>query len=96
MSQPSLLPPDWTWRAACRGCPSDEFFPPAEDPAEAAKSVCRGCPVQDPCLDHALRYREAGVWGGTTERERSRIRRAAPGRAVARDQALRMAQPHRG
>jgi WhiB family transcriptional regulator, redox-sensing transcriptional regulator len=76
MTQAYLLPQVWTSQAACRGCPPAEFFPPAEDPAEAAKSVCRLCPVQDPCLDHALRYREAGVWGATTERERNRMHRA--------------------
>ncbi|MHB1923747.1 MAG: WhiB family transcriptional regulator [Acidimicrobiales bacterium] len=96
MSQINLLPPDWTAQAACRGCPPDKFFPAAEDPAEGAKMICRGCPVQGPCLDHALRYREAGVWGGTTERERARIRRAAPGRAAVQEGALRVASPHRG
>ncbi|HUZ43364.1 MAG TPA: WhiB family transcriptional regulator [Acidimicrobiales bacterium] len=96
MSVPVLLPTDWTSRAACRGCPSEKFFPATEDPAEAAKVICRGCPVQGPCLDHAMRYREAGVWGGTTERERARIRRATPGRGLAPDNVLRVAQPHRG
>jgi len=96
VNQSNLLQADWTSRAACRGCPPGKFFPPAEDPGEAAKSVCRGCPVQGPCLDHALLYREAGVWGATTERERTRIRRAASGRAAVAGQALRLAQTHRG
>lgn len=52
------------------------FFP---DPAtlellEAAKDVCRNCPVQVPCLEFALANAEAGVWGGTSEAERDRMR----------------------
>ena len=53
------------------------FFPDTDDdPALEAKAVCGECPVRVACLDHALGYGEkAGVWGGTTERERRRILR---------------------
>ena len=44
---------------------------------EAAKRVCEGCPVQERCLEYALRNRiDHGVWGGCSERQRRRILRA--------------------
>lgn len=33
------------------------------------------CMVREQCLEYALRTNEYGVWGGTTEKERLRIRR---------------------
>ena len=38
------------------------------------RQLCAGCPVRDHCLDHAMRYGEAGWWGGTDELERRRMR----------------------
>jgi WhiB family transcriptional regulator, redox-sensing transcriptional regulator len=66
----------WRKRAACRGLDAEVFYPDTEDDADAAeaKAVCGECPVRQPCLEHALFYREReGVWGGATERERRRI-----------------------
>ncbi|MDQ8705323.1 WhiB family transcriptional regulator [Streptomyces sp. LHD-70] len=41
-----------------------------------AKSVCRRCPVRMECLDRALDTgQRTGVWGGTAEEERKRLRR---------------------
>ena len=38
---------------------------------EVAKRVCEGCPVQERCLEYALRNRiDHGVWGGCSERQR--------------------------
>ena len=73
----------WTALAACRGARQADFFPPAEDGAEAARTVCLGCPVRPECLAHALRHRESGIWGGTDERERTRMRRATTRRAIS-------------
>lgn len=75
---------DTTWRdhAGCRFANPDLFFPPAGagaavEQVEAAKSVCQGCEVRNPCLQFAFETRqEAGIWGGTTEDERRRLRRA--------------------
>lgn len=68
-----------TWRAqaACSGVDATLFFPEADDdPALEARTVCATCAVRVACLDHALGQGEkAGVWGGTTERERRRILR---------------------
>ena len=39
--------------------------------------MCRSCPVVEECLAYALETnQEAGVWGGTSEEERRRLRRA--------------------
>ena len=71
----------WTDRAACRDAPPDLFFPVSEFGAAAeqitdAKRICAGCPVRVNCLDHALSRSEAsGIWGGTTDHERRRLRR---------------------
>ena len=78
---------DWdndSWRdqAACRDTNPDLFFPAgstgvAVEQIEAAKAVCRSCPVQDACLRFAFEMnQEAGVWGGTDEDERRRLRRS--------------------
>ena len=58
------------------------FFPvgttgPAIDQIEAAKRVCRACEAQEPCLDFALATnQESGVWGGTSEEERRKLRKS--------------------
>ena len=69
---------DMTWRAkaACRDLDTDIFFPDAEDDVAPALEVCASCPVREACLEFALSTRQHdGVWGGTTEAERKRIRR---------------------
>jgi WhiB family transcriptional regulator, redox-sensing transcriptional regulator len=69
----------WRLEAACRDIERPEvFFPRRGDTAAvvAARAVCATCPVSEPCLRFALAQprRPQGVWGGTTERERRRIR----------------------
>ena len=72
----------WRDQAACRDTDPNLFFPAgstglAVEQVEAAKAVCRSCPVQDACLRFALETnQEAGVWGGTDEDERRRLRRS--------------------
>lgn len=72
---------EWRGEAACRDTDPELFFPlgttgPALDQLEEAKAVCRGCPAQAPCLEFALATnQEAGVWGGTSEEERRKLRR---------------------
>jgi WhiB family redox-sensing transcriptional regulator len=82
----------WQFRAACRGADSTLFFAPnyfekrhEKELREAqAKAYCRRCPVREECLEYALSNGEKfGIWGGMSERERRRIRRA---RALARRQ----------
>lgn len=72
----------WRDRSLCRDSNPDLFFPigttgTAVDQIEAAKSVCGACPVREECLEFALATnQEAGVWGGTTEEERRKLRKA--------------------
>lgn len=74
--------PAWMARAACRGKPPEMFFPARGEPIEPAKAVCAGCPVADECLDYAIgSYTDTGlpvigIWGGTSGRERRRMRAA--------------------
>lgn len=64
--------------ALCRESPSPDLwfsYEPADQ--RAAKAVCGECPVKQPCLEYALKYKIGhGCWGGTSERERERIRKA--------------------
>ncbi len=62
---------------ACRGADPDVFFPDQGQSLEPARRICAECVVRDECLEYALDNRERfGVWGGTSERERRRLRRA--------------------
>nr|MDQ3611070.1 WhiB family transcriptional regulator [Actinomycetota bacterium] len=42
-----------------------------------AKRICVGCDVKGDCLEYALGQDERfGIWGGLSERERRRLKRA--------------------
>jgi WhiB family redox-sensing transcriptional regulator len=70
-------PKDWKSRANCMGVDPDLFFPERGMSTREAKEVCRGCVVREDCLEYALANGEKfGIWGGLSERERRRIRRA--------------------
>src|SRR5690606_3263456 len=67
----------WMDDGACVGADLDLFFPQRgdNDAVAAAKAVCATCPVTSECLEYALSERVThGIWGGTSERERRRIR----------------------
>ena len=50
---------------------------PAIEQIEAAKRVCRACEAIEPCLEFALATnQESGIWGGTSEEERRKLRKA--------------------
>jgi WhiB family redox-sensing transcriptional regulator len=77
---------DWRSRAACRDQDPELFFPVGStDRAlvqlQKAKAVCHTCPVQEPCLEWALRSepigQEAGVCAGLGEAERRALKRRA-------------------
>ncbi len=62
---------------SCRGVDPDIFFPDRGESLSPAKAICAECIVRDECLEYALDNRERfGVWGGTSERERRRLRRS--------------------
>ena len=71
---------DWS-RAACEGLDVGLFFPEQGQQALAtqAKKVCVRCPIRLRCLEYALTFphRELpGIWGGTSEGERLKLRRS--------------------
>lgn len=87
-------PPPWSDDGLCADpdhVPDPDIFYPAKGDlatSRAAKSVCRACPVVGLCLDWAIDHNERlGVWGGTSPRQRDRIRKrraqAAPEGATA-------------
>jgi WhiB family redox-sensing transcriptional regulator len=66
----------WQDRANCLGVDPDLFFPGRGESTQEAKAICAGCVVRDECLEQALaRPEKFGIWGGTSERERRRLRR---------------------
>lgn len=90
-------PDTWEWlrHAACTDADPELFFPvgesgPAAAQARRAKEVCHGCPVEAQCLEWALNTgRTTGVWGGTDEDERRRMRRRTDRRPAVRRSVLR-------
>ncbi|CAN5786196.1 MAG: WhiB family transcriptional regulator [Actinobacteria bacterium] len=72
----------WQDYANCRGADADLFFPERGASTRKAKAICAECEVKDECLNFAIQHGEKfGIWGGMSERERRRVRRA---RTVAR------------
>jgi WhiB family redox-sensing transcriptional regulator len=70
--------PAWMARAACRGEDPALFFPSLGANAARARAICATCSVRQECLSYALEHGEsAGVWGGTAERERRKLRSVA-------------------
>jgi WhiB family transcriptional regulator, redox-sensing transcriptional regulator len=71
----------WRKEAACRNSRPELFFPVgstgvAVDEINSAKEVCQACPVREQCLQFALlTNQESGIWGGTSEDERRRLRK---------------------
>ena len=71
----------WRGRSACRDSDPDVFFPigttgPALEQIETARRICGACDVRDECIEFALATnQEAGIWGGTTEEERRKLRK---------------------
>jgi WhiB family redox-sensing transcriptional regulator len=71
----------WMDQAACKGMPTDRFFPETGEGRKAteAKAICAGCQVQAPCRELAVRGADSldsdhGVFGGTVPTERSHLR----------------------
>ncbi len=75
---------DWTKNAACRGMSPSVFihsklsWGKRQEAEDYAKSICATCPVQEECLEYALMLPPSwalGIWSGTTEKDRRRLRR---------------------
>lgn len=67
----------WQTDALCAQTDPEAFFPEKGGSTRDAKRVCAACPVSEACLDYAMEHDEKfGIWGGLSERERRRLRRA--------------------
>jgi WhiB family redox-sensing transcriptional regulator len=67
--------PEWHADAACRGQGTQLWFPPSGKSAQSGKAVCAPCAAREACLAAALADPTlVGVWGGTSEKERDRLR----------------------
>jgi hypothetical protein len=64
----------WQRDALCLEYPHVDFFD--ERHLLTARAVCARCAVRDECLADAVRNHERGLWAGTTDRERAKLRRA--------------------
>lgn len=51
-----------------------ELFHHEGPPYTAAKAICATCPERLDCLAEALENDEHGIWGGTTRRERNKMK----------------------
>jgi len=90
--------PGWWFAGLCAQTDPELFFPEKGGSVREAKAVCTGCPVRAQCLAHALAHDERfGVWGGTSERERRRLKAtAARGGTTSRPAARRTGVPAPG
>ncbi len=69
--------PRWMTRGACRGMGTELFIAKRGDSTAAAKATCSTCVVRSECLAFAMVNPDlVGIWGGTSARERARMRRA--------------------
>ena len=70
----------WQERALCAQTDPEAFFPEKGGSTREAKRVCSSCEVKVECLEYALENDERfGIWGGLSERERRRLKRAQAG-----------------
>lgn len=68
----------WMADAVCRQTDPEVFFPEMGGSTATAKRICtEHCPVVAQCLAYALEHNESGVWGGTSEKQRKKLRQAA-------------------
>jgi WhiB family redox-sensing transcriptional regulator len=67
----------WQSDALCAQTDPEAFVPEKGGSTRDAKKICTTCEVKAQCLDYALQNDERfGIWGGLSERERRRLRRA--------------------
>lgn len=68
----------WQADALCAQTDPEAFFPEKGGSTREAKRVCQSCSVRTECLEYALAQDERfGIWGGLSERERRKLKRAA-------------------
>lgn len=70
--------PEWQRYGACRGSSIEAFIPNRGGSFGPARELCQRCSVRHECFDYAMADDElVGMWGGTTERERRKLRSVA-------------------
>jgi WhiB family redox-sensing transcriptional regulator len=74
---PLLQPdPEWKQLGLCNQVDPDLWFPDRGASAREPQRICGDCPVRAECLEYALETDQRfGIWGGTSEQERRRIKR---------------------
>jgi len=61
----------------CAQVDPELWFPEKGGSTREAKALCARCPVRPECLAYALAHDERfGIWGGASERDRRRMKRA--------------------
>jgi hypothetical protein len=63
----------WIADAACAGLDPESMYPGQGDSLAAIRALCDVCPAQLDCQEAGLREPH-GIWGGTTEKQRRRLR----------------------
>ena len=67
--------------AACAGLDTNMFFPHPTETSDLYmkpfRKMCVDCPAMQACLEWAVVHERHGIWAGTNENERIRIRRHA-------------------
>lgn len=77
---------------SCSGQPTEWWFPligesddrgkrrgwtsALDESTKRALDLCSTCPVKLKCLTYSLEWEPFGIWGGMTERQRARLRKA--------------------
>lgn len=88
--------PHFEGKAKCTSLPPAGFFPPNSTDVRRAKMFCNGtdpeypqvCKVREQCLEYALVNHLFGVWGGTSERDRRKIRAARKAEVLKQQRIL--------
>lgn len=79
MSKLKFVRPAWMAEGRCAEVDPELFFAEykGDKHAKTAKKICVNCEVKETCLEYAmsvLPVDDYGIWGGTTEAERKRLR----------------------
>jgi WhiB family redox-sensing transcriptional regulator len=74
-----VISEDWQELGLCRQIDNEVFFVEKGGSTREAKKICSRCIVKEDCLQSAMdRDERFGVWGGASERERRKMKRANP------------------
>lgn len=68
--------PQFTGNEPCRSMPIELYYPENGSPHKTVVALCNVCDVLEQCRMWGLRHESFGLWGGLTEQDRQRMRRA--------------------